>query len=421
MREVPAYALEEFLYERTGKIENTGFGIESRFWYAGREIPDQDYWREMPPPLDLSLVERILFSQGIPLTELGIHAYIRDALYRRDRDMTALLNRVVPPSCPMEREEREVIASYAAGVYRQVQEIYSPFTDQTQGPIRQRIAEIHTAVIDLLCRLRKGELDPAWLPRHTFIVLSQIQAHASAMLEDLDMEGETLETELDALDNALDSMLETYEEIQEMIGTALDSYRRSNFTMLRGGIEPGSRCRIVQMSIGGLDVWRRLLIPETSTLETLHRIVQTVFNWKDSSPHHFRISEARKEDGVADLPEEEELCFLIERGSGDLSYEYGEDWVVRIILLSAQETAGKIRCTTGAGAAPPENAGGPVRYKRTLYSLEMGTLAERHRALKELGQGFQPDDFDLDRCNRALDAVFTLRNPPTSGPHRAPP
>ena len=41
MREIPAYSLEEFLYKKTDKIETVTYGIETRFWYAGREIPDR--------------------------------------------------------------------------------------------------------------------------------------------------------------------------------------------------------------------------------------------------------------------------------------------------------------------------------------------------------------------------------------------
>jgi hypothetical protein len=40
MRDIPAYALEEFLYEKTDRIETVPYGIETRFWYAGKEIPD---------------------------------------------------------------------------------------------------------------------------------------------------------------------------------------------------------------------------------------------------------------------------------------------------------------------------------------------------------------------------------------------
>jgi hypothetical protein len=265
------------------------------------------------------------------------------------------------------------------------------------GPIRQRVGELHTAVIDIAARLSRGDEDPSWLPRHTFVVLSQIQTHAAGVMEDLDTDDPPPEEELEAMDNSLDSMIETYEDIRGLIEESLEGFRRNKLSLVRPGTSSGMRGEwLLQFSIGGTEVWRRLIVSESCRLEELHRIIQTVFDWKNSQSHRFNAEKV--------LDTNPSLKELGDQGIVELLYEYGAKWTVRIMFLSRYETEEKkpARCVAGAGAAPPEFIGGPVRFRRFISALEGGNDAERQGAERELGRNFKPGNFDLDACNRNL-------------------
>jgi len=62
MREVPAYSLEEFLYEKTNRIDTVPYGIETRFWFAGKEIPDCSNLQNYTVPPDRTIIENILYE-----------------------------------------------------------------------------------------------------------------------------------------------------------------------------------------------------------------------------------------------------------------------------------------------------------------------------------------------------------------------
>ncbi|GHV87131.1 hypothetical protein AGMMS50255_4270 [Spirochaetia bacterium] len=205
MREIPAYSLEDFLFEKTDRIEATAYGIESRLWFAGKEIPDSRIIEGYLLPPDRTLVEDILFRRQVPISEYVIQSYVRDALFHGEEDIPAILERIVPPSIRLEEREWKILAGYIADTLEEFTPIYTPFADQAMGPIRQRVGELHTAVIDLLARLNKGGIDPSWLPKHTYIVLSQIQGHAAGVMEDLDSDEAPAEGDLEAMDNSLDS------------------------------------------------------------------------------------------------------------------------------------------------------------------------------------------------------------------------
>jgi hypothetical protein len=403
MREVPAYSLEEFLYEKTDRIETTAYGIETRFWYSGREIPDRKELDGNQTRPDKTLIEEILFRKNIPISEYTVQSYVRDALFRGDKDISRILKRIVPSCIELSAQERKSLTEYIAEALREFSKTYSPFTDKTTGPIRQRVGELHTAVIELAARLEKGDIDPSWLPRHTFIVFSQIQNHAAGVMEDLD--AEPTDMELEAMDNSLDSMIETYEDIKELIEEALDNFRRNRLSLVKTGTQEGTTSeRLIQISIGGTDIWRRLMVPETCRLEDLHIIIQTIMGWKNSQVFLFS----------ADGPLDSKLTVkdLGDRGIMEVLYEYGAKWTVKIILLSLYEKPGetRVRCVAGAGAAPPEYIGGPLRFKKAVSALEGGSDSERLGARLELGQDFDPGLFDLEACNRSLNSGLLIKN-----------
>jgi hypothetical protein len=403
MREIPAYSLEEFLFEKTERIEVVPFGIETRFWFAGKDRPDLkglDKTQTLPRKTD---IEEFLDEKKIPISELALHCYLLDFLFRGELDISLLADRIVPPLIKLTAKERKFLESYINAELDELRDNYTPFTDKDTGPVRQRICELHTAIIELSVRLENEKIDPFWLPKHTFIILSQIQINASGVMEELDNDENPPEMELEAIDNSLDSMIETYEDMRSLIEEALENYRKNRFSLVKAGPEKSGEW-LLQLAIGGTDVWRRLMLSEDSDLNELHRIIQNCFEWNNSWIYQFRGEEVL--DNSVTIKE------LAEHGQMVFFYEYGTKWTVRIMLLTRYEITEKkrIRCITGAAAAPPENIGGPLRYKRLISALYGRNDFERLSAERVLGSGFNPDGFDMNACNRNLNSGFSINN-----------
>jgi hypothetical protein len=399
MRELPAAALEEFLYERTDNIDTAPYGIESRFWYAGREIPDRENLEGGLSRTERTAVEDILFRSGVPISEYVIQSYVRDALFRNEQDVVLIMERLVPLPSGMSEKDKNALIDYVIRAYREFKPGYSLFADQRMGPVRQRVAELHTAVIDLVTRLRKGDIDASWLPQHTFVILSQIQGHAAAMLEDLDDIESPEDVEMEAMDNSLDNMIETYEDIKRLIDDSLDSFRRTNISVVkttgRGGFVS---LRTVQLSLQGTDVWRRIVMPASGSLEDLHRIIQVLFGWDGRLPHRFAAKPPLPAEGLS----------LEDLGArGEVLYEYGNIWSVKVMVLAAHEAeeggGDGIRCVAGEMAAPPLFVEGPVRFRKLLAA---GRGHEPAFTVYKRRGDFDPDAFDIDECNRHLKGIL---------------
>jgi hypothetical protein len=410
MREIPAYSLEEFLYEKTDRIETVSYGIETRFWFAGKEIPDSKGLEGSIVPPDRTKIEDMLFKKNIPVSEYVILSYVRDALFRNEHDIDLVINRIAPPVIRFEESEWNTLADYITEAMDELGERYSLFLDQAMGPVRQRVAELHTAVIELAARLQKGEHDLSWLPRHTFIVLSQIQGHAASLLEDLDSSEAPPESELEAMENSLDSMIDTYDDVKEMIDNAMHNFRRNNLVVVRGGKDDAEGAwNIIQFSVSGVDVWRRLQVDGKCTLEKLRRMIQIGLDWKDSYASRF-ISEKNGSMERKQMEEKTRIVDLAKQGISEMLYEYGSKWTVKVILLSSYKPAKDevVRFVAGAGAAPPEAVSGPLRFRRILAALETGSDMEKRAALHELGSDFVPGFFDMDRYNQILNSAYPV-------------
>jgi hypothetical protein len=400
MRELPAYSLEEFLYERTDRIDTVPYGIETRFWFAGKEIPDNTDIQNYNVPPDRTYIEELLYKKNIPISEYVILSYLRDAFFRNEKGIEEVVNRIVPPVIHLEKAEWEIITEYLSDRMEDFYEGYSLFLDQGTGPVRQRVAELHTAVIDLAARLQKGDIEAAWLPRHTFIVLSQIQGHAAALLEDLVFDDSPPESDIIAMDNSLDSMVETYGDIKELINNAMDSFRRSNLTIIHGGNASGQLWWMVQISISGLDVWRRAIISHDCTMEELHRLIQVSMDWKGEQRFRFYLETAEGDKQF--LHDTIKLGDIDFRGKKELVYEYGQKWIVRVLIMSSYQSARDEtpHFVAGDGAAPPEQIEGAKQFNKLLES-------DKQLALHEPGEDFL-FGFDLDKINRNLRSTLSL-------------
>ena len=409
MRDLPAYSMEEFLFEITESIDDdVEYGIESRFWFAGKDIPDSDGLVGASVPPDRTPIEDILFESNVPVSEFVVRAYVRDALFKNERDAAKILDRIIPKTIKIDHAEMNILADYVSDMIEDIGERYNIFLDQPMGALRRQVGELHFAVVDLAAQIRKWEIDETWLPKHTFIMLSQIQEHAAHLMTDLDSDEPPPESELEAMDNSLESMIETFSDIKDMLRDAMNNYRRSNLQLVMQTDDgaPVEMWQTIQISIGGTDVWRRVIVPGNWKLESLHKVVQICLNWNGTYRHHFYAADS----GAANrkkLDDRTRLRELRDQGISKFEYEYGTKWSVRIILVSPYQPGSKetTRCVAGECAAPPEKISGPLRFRKMLAALTGSNELERQTALSEIGHDFAPGIFDKEKCNRDLQSL----------------
>jgi hypothetical protein len=201
-------------------------------------------------------------------------------------------------------------------------------------------------------------------------------------------------------------MMDTYEDLRGVVDDALAAFRKGNIFLVKA--DDKRRGRLLQISIGGTDVWRRVIVPETYSLEQVHTVIQTVFRWNNDMPYQFALSRSLEDRAAEAQPLDLSITVrdLHIRRVADLNYEYGDMWSVKVILLSPEENARQsVFCVAGENAPPPESLNGPVRFRKDIDALELGPDAERKAAEERLGADFDPASFDQTLCNEALSVL----------------
>ena len=161
-------------------------------------------------------------------------------------------------------------------------------------------------------------------------------------------------------------------------------------------------------------VWRRLLVPITIQLPSLHVTLLFGTGWQGGHIHEFVFADAnygRIEPGW-DLPDGvlAEAHVTLHEALGSRKtfvyvYDYGDNWVhkvkvEKIVKLDAPISSAV--CLDGENACPPEDVGGAPGYEEFLAALADPTDPE-HESLKEwIGGSFDPTAFDVAEVNERL-------------------
>ncbi len=186
---------------------------------------------------------------------------------------------------------------------------------------------------------------------------------------------------------------------------------------------------ILQIKLTLLDVepavWRRVLVPESYSLNRLHDVIQAAMLWLDYHLHEFEIGDRR----YADLQGEGDDAFgerlysdrnlrlrdLVARGVDRFSYAYdfGDDWRMTVAIektVPAKTGVAYPMLVGGARAAPPEDCGGPFGYMELIAALADEGHPDHEEMVEWWGDGgLDPEDMQSRRIETALRRVRSGR------------
>lgn len=159
-------------------------------------------------------------------------------------------------------------------------------------------------------------------------------------------------------------------------------------------------------------IWRRILVPGNFSLARLHDILQTAMGWTDSHLHVFMADGRSFGEPDPELEFENErnwrLNQLLKLPKDKMVYEYdfGDNWQHQVLLEKILEPEPGVRypvLIAGKRAAPPEDVGGVFGYAEFLDAIADPNHPEHEEYLDWVGEEFDPEAFDVEEANRALE------------------
>lgn len=163
-------------------------------------------------------------------------------------------------------------------------------------------------------------------------------------------------------------------------------------------------------------IWRRLLVPGSITLYQLHHIIQIAMGWTDSHLHQFIIGDEyfsipSPEDWE---PVKDERRYHLNRIAPSenykfiYEYDFGDGWEHEILVEKIQPAEAGVKyplCIKGKRACPPEDVGGVWGYMEFVEAMRDPNHEEHDSYVEWWGDDFNPEEFDIEVVNRALQRI----------------
>ena len=121
------------------------------------------------------------------------------------------------------------------------------------------------------------------------------------------------------------------------------------------------------------EIWRRIIVPGSISLDRLHDVIQIVMGWHDSHLHQFTIGQKNYSDDpeikASGLDEARfRLVDVVKQKGRKIKYlyDFGDCWFHEVTIedsdFPAPEIAEPLFCLEGARACPPEDVGSDAGY-----------------------------------------------------------
>lgn len=152
-------------------------------------------------------------------------------------------------------------------------------------------------------------------------------------------------------------------------------------------------------------IWRRIELPLTNSLKTLHLAIQAIMLFENYHLFRFDVGDAnyaiRFDDDYIDPPTRDagniRLAKLVERGITDFTYTYdfGDNWRHSIVIegvFPADPLTNYPQFIDGERRAPPEDVGGQPGFEQFLDAMAKPRHPEHKSVLQWYGRPFDPND-----------------------------
>jgi len=160
-------------------------------------------------------------------------------------------------------------------------------------------------------------------------------------------------------------------------------------------------------------IWRRVQVPGNTILSELHGIIQVAMGWENCHLYQFEIGGRYFSDPVPEWGDQMKdagrtrLNQVVTRGKTKFAYDYdfGDGWQHEILVEKIQPAEAGVpypSCLSGKRACPPEDCGGIWGYADLLEIINDPEHEEYEERIEWLGDGFDPEAFDVNEVNGAL-------------------
>ena len=225
---------EEFLAHTT-KIGFEPYGVETRIWRKGEQVPYIGKWNGLG-------LERgmLLTDMALTLTPRVIDAILEDRIYDKrcgkkdvSDDYEDVIKKIFPNMSMISSSERRLVLLNIEKRNDILEKMYNQFTDYPIAQMRKRILALFSKVSELFCAIGGSGVSADIFPQQELVILSQLYSHVVRLLEEVENVYIRPQFPIDDVTLSLEGMEDTFDDISGVLFSALENNRAKGFEIVK--------------------------------------------------------------------------------------------------------------------------------------------------------------------------------------------
>ena len=225
---------EEFL-AHTSKIGFEPYGVESRIWRKGEQVPYIGKWSGVGIGRGT-----LLTDMALTLTPHVIDAILEDRIYDKkigkknvSEDFEDVIQKIFPNMAMISSAERRIVLLNIEKRNDILEKMYNQFSDYPIAQARKRILELFTRVSELFCAIGGSGVAAEDFPQQELVILSQLYSHVVHLLEEVENVYMRPQFPIDDVLLSLEGMEDTFDDISGTLSSALENNRFKGFEIVK--------------------------------------------------------------------------------------------------------------------------------------------------------------------------------------------
>jgi hypothetical protein len=215
------------------KVSIESYGVESRLWFSNGEIPAQGSWNMSMINDPVNMTEEALMHLALPLNSNLVESYILDALFRKETDISRLMDRMIPVRYTNTAFCVPVIARAVQSRFKRIMTTFNWFADHDVGVLRNRYVSLHEGIARFVFSIQQTGLSPEQIPDQGAVVLGQLMSHTVTALENLDFPSPDSPLDVEALWETIEGMEDSFFDTKTAIQEVLPMLTKQRFSIIK--------------------------------------------------------------------------------------------------------------------------------------------------------------------------------------------
>lgn len=230
-------SLDEF-FERTNKIGFELFGVETRLWHKGQDVPAIGNWNQINEDINIEEINDDFendsnYEQYEPVSPIVIDSFVKDALYNKSDDLSEIMKKIYPNFYTMGNFQHNIMLLNLKNRHGIISAKYNRFADSEFGEIRHKALELFSQVNSLVYSIDMIKSDLKNYPQQPLVILSQIFSHLMQIIEAIETDVSAVLKEKAEISLSLEGMELNFECVSEDLKAVLEKEKKNGFSVIK--------------------------------------------------------------------------------------------------------------------------------------------------------------------------------------------